>query len=115
MVTFVIGVFAAIGYVVSAAGAVLGGIFGAGVGVICASRWLGRVAVKREPLAVARPNQRHTAINVIPSKQIFVTIGLVFSRILSMDLPSHSGLYRNVTPVANCWIVENQLHFFTFE
>ena len=28
-------------------------------------------------------------------KQIFVTIGLVFSRSLSMDLPSHSGLYRH--------------------
>ena len=83
MVTFVIGVFAAIGYVVRAAGAVLGGIFGAGVRVICASRWLGRVAVKREPLAVARPAQHHTAINV--------------------------------TPVANCWIVENQLHFFIFK
>ena len=27
-------------------------------------------------------------------KQIFMTIGLVFSRTLSMDLPSHSGLYR---------------------
>ena len=55
----------------------------AGVRVICASRWLGRVAVKREPLAVARPAQHHTAINV--------------------------------TPVANCWIVENQLHFFIFK
>lgn len=48
--TFVMGVFATIGYVVSTAGAVLGGIFGAGVGMICASRWLDRVAVKREPL-----------------------------------------------------------------
>ena len=64
MVTFVIGVFATIGYVVSAAGAVLRGIFGAGVGMICASRWLDGVAVKREPLAIARPTQRHTAITL---------------------------------------------------
>ena len=35
-------------------------------------------------------------------KQIFVTIWLVFSRTLSMDLPSHSGLYHNLTICLQC-------------
>ena len=37
-------------------------------------------------------------------KQIFVTIGLVFSQTLSMDLLSHSGLYHTATCNVIKWV-----------
>ena len=51
---------------------------------------------------------KHTVSRILQVlKQIFVTIWLMFSRTLSMDLPSHSGLYRILANFGTCFEVSS--------